>query len=157
MVITAAVVLGVIVAIGVQWAADRLAAGLSDKLDAIYEGLNEISEAVAEPTPTYVPRPTRTITAERGTRLAYVFETKDRLFEIAYAPVLAFVETYNENSWDPLALIEGSAQVRDCSVERVLLPGQSLTEQECIEMKQRYADENPVEVPLAAQERGGSV
>jgi hypothetical protein len=152
--VTAAVLLGVIIAIGVQWAADRLAGGLSDKIEAISAGLAEVSEAVGGLAESIrSPHPTRTVASEPGTRVAYVFKTKNYSFEIGYAPVLAFVER-NETYWGPLALIDGQPRICDCIIERVLLTGESLTEQECAEMKSRYADEYPVEVKFAAQQRG---
>jgi hypothetical protein len=85
--------------------------------------------------------------------VAYVFKTKNYFFEIGYAPVVAFVER-NESYWAPLAVIDGQPHVCGCIIERVLLAGESLTEQECADMKHRYADEYPGEVKFAAEQRG---
>lgn len=119
-----------ILAIGVQWAADRLAERLSDKVEAISEAIQTLSETIATP-----PRRTRTIAAASGTRLAYLVETNDEV-QIAYTPVLAFVESDN-SLWEPLVVIEGKPWVRDVDHfnDRVLLPGESLTDEQCLGMK----------------------
>ncbi len=86
-----AAVLGAsIIAIGVQWAGDRLAEGLSERVEAVSQAIESISEA----TFAYPPRPTRTILAGAGTRLAYVVKANDEL-RIEYTPVLAFVESHS--------------------------------------------------------------
>ena len=126
MLITVAAVLGVIVAIGVQWAADRLAEGLSDRLEAISPGMQEISEAAGERSDSHPPCAMRTIAAEPGTRLAYVIEADGNL-QIGYAQVLAFVESGNPRYWESCALIGGEGKLSDCFIDRIVLPGQSLS------------------------------
>jgi hypothetical protein len=114
----------------------------------ISEVIGELKEAIESAAPT--PRPSRTIAAEPGTQLAYVFLTNN-ILEIGYAPVLSFIEV--GASWEPLAILQGEPRVCDCFVERVLMPGESLTDKECAEMKQRYAEAYPAEVQLLEQPR----
>jgi len=135
-VLGAAVLAAGIIAIGAQWAADRLADGLSLRMETALEAIQTATETISEATFAYPPRPTRTITAESGTKLAYVVKTNGEL-QIRYAPVLAFAESHS-TYWNPLVPIGGKVQERDCFSDRILLPGEALTEIECVEMTEEY-------------------
>jgi hypothetical protein len=117
------------------------ASNLREAITGGVESATAIAEAIEKLAPDRIPHPSRSITAEPGTRLAYVFTTNNGL-EVGYASVLAFVETWTV--WEAFAIVEGKPRCSDSwNFERVLAPGESLTAEECTEMKQRYAVTHP--------------
>jgi len=61
--------------------------------------------------------------------------------EVRYAPVLAFVEC-RTRYWEALAIIDGKVEVGDpFAPQRILLPGEELTEEGMARMKEAYVAE----------------
>lgn len=121
------------------------ASNLGDSIRSHANSQTAIAETIEKLVPDRISQPSRTIVAQPGTRLAYVHFSENGL-EVVYAPVLAFIETWTV--WEPFALIGGaphkSSQCYGGS-ERVLAPGQSLTDKECSELKEHYAATHPAE------------
>jgi len=133
-----------------------LVTGASTVRDAIKDAVDSVAEAIENAAPAdHTPRPTRTVAAEPGTRLAYILKGKASI-EIGYAPVLAFVESAG-TAWQALAIVKGKLYLDDGFIDRVLLPGESVTDEEATEMKQTYIEVYPAEVRFLTEQTKSNV
>ena len=156
--IAAIIVAAVVLSLALWEAAEKLAAALREATNGATE---RVCDAIGEAAKgTDLSYRSRMIPAEVGTQLAYVLET-DNGVEIDYAPVLAFVEGEGGEIWSPLAFLKGDLQAHVYSASiystskvasaRVLLPGESLSDEECAEIKKQYAEWVELDKELAAK------
>ena len=138
-------VVGLMMSLALVAAASLIGNAITSIGDAVESAATAIENEAPE---DHAQRSSRTIAPEPGTRLACVVKGTDGR-EIAYAPVLAFVESRG-TAWQALAIVKGTLYLDDGYIDRVLLPGQFLSEEESADMKQRYAEAYPAEIAQPA-------